>query len=304
MLPKHQRECQTEIILNPTDKCSMLSYQHGYHAGGLADLIKHLTITRILNYMLLKDKPMVYIETHAGRGIYDLEDPQALTTGEAELGIKRLWEHRAKLPEVFSLYFKTLSLCNHQDKLRYYPGSPSLAIHALRPIDRLFFSERHPGEYQHLKTLAHQNLRVTCHQGDGLAQLNALLPPIERRGLILIDPSYEIKTEYREIPTALKKAYLRFTTGVYCIWYPLVDDKWHRQLLVGLQACGAKNNLRLELYQKAQTGKNTKGCGLWIINPPFVLFEELKLICESLRPLFHSFYLLESYDHHSTPGIC
>lgn len=137
-----------------------------------------------------------------------------------------------------------------------------------------------------------------------MKHLQALLPPKARRGLIMCDPSYEVKTEYRDCPPKLKEAYTRFPTGVYCIWYPLVNETWHQQLFDGLLAIGAKKNLRFEFSQTTPTGKSTTGCGLWVINAPFVLFNELRLIADTLQPLFPTSYLLESYDHYSTgsPG--
>ena len=275
----------------------MLSYQHGYHAGCFADVVKHLTLTRLFNYMTTKEKPMFYLETHAGRGMYDLQDKQALKTGEARQGIDLVWAQRHQLPDVFSPYLKHLAAVNTGDKLRYYPGSPMLAIQSLRSQDRLVFSELHSGEFEHLQNLPHQNKRVFCSNNDGLDNLNALLPPAERRGLIFLDPSYEIKTEYRQVPEALKAAYNRFATGVYCIWYPLVDNKLHAQLLRGLKSIGADSNLRIEFYLNSSTGAGMAGCGLWVINPPYVLAAELKLALNALRTLFNpgiSSYLIEN----------
>jgi 23S rRNA (adenine2030-N6)-methyltransferase len=269
----------------------MLSYQHGYHAGNFADVIKHLTLTRLLNYMINKDKPLFYLETHAGRGMYDLQDKQALKTGEAKLGIELIWAQQNQLPDVFSPYLRHIAQLNTNtnanDTLRYYPGSPSLAINALRPQDRLIFSELHSGEFEHLQNLPRLNKRVFYSENDGLDNLNALLPPAERRGLIFIDPSYEVKTEYRQIPAALKIAYNRFATGVYCVWYPIVDNKLHDQLLRGLKNVGADSHLRVEFYQKATTGTGMSGCGLLIINPPYLLEAELKLALNALRKLFN-----------------
>ena len=275
----------------------MLSYQHGYHAGNFADVIKHLTLTRLLNYMTNKEKPMFYLETHAGRGMYDLQDKQALKTGEASQGIELVFAQRNQLPDVFSPYLQQIAQLNTEDKLHYYPGSPSLAINALRAQDRLIFSELHPGEFEHLQNLPRLNKRVFYSENDGLDNLNALLPPAERRGLIFLDPSYEIKTEYRQIPAALKIAYNRFATGVYCVWYPIIDNKLHDQFLRGMKSVGADNNLRIEFYLNATTGAGMSGCGLWIINPPYLLATELKLALNALRKVFNpgvSSYLIEN----------
>ena len=273
----------------------MLSYQHGYHAGCFADVVKHLTLTRLLNYMANKEKPMFYLETHAGRGIYDLQDKQALKTGEAKQGIELLWAKRSQLPDVFLPYLQHITQINSGSTLRYYPGSPTIAIQAARQQDRLIFSELHSGEFEHLQQLPRLNKRVYYSNNDGLDNLNALLPPAERRGLIFVDPSYEVKTEYRQLPDALKTAYNRFATGVYCIWYPLIDNKLHAQLLRGLENIGANSNLRIEFYLTGSTGGGMSGCGLWVINPPYVL-AEVKIALDALRTLFNpgvSSYLIE-----------
>lgn len=274
----------------------MLSYQHGYHAGIFADVVKHVTLTRLLTYMTSKDKPLFYLETHAGKGMYDLQDKQALKTGEAQQGIGLLWDKRQQLPPVFSPYLQQIEQLNEDPILRYYPGSPAIAIHALRAQDRLFFSELHPQEFEQLRLLPHRGKRVFYSNSNGLDELNAKLPPPERRGLIFIDPSYEIKTDYRLVPAAVKAAYQRFKTGVYCIWYPLVDKKLHGQLLRGLKDIGADNNLRIEFQLTGAPQPGMTGCGLWVINPPYLLQSELKSALDTLRQLFNpgvSSYLLE-----------
>lgn len=264
----------------------MLSYQHGYHAGNFADVVKHIALTQIINYMTIKNKPLFYLETHAGKGRYDLQDEQALKTGEAQEGIGLLFKNRQQLPEVFSSYLHVISQFNEKNTLRYYPGSPSFAIHLLRPQDRLFLCELHPHEFSHLKKLPHQGKRVFFGQNDGLTSLQAMLPPPEKRGLIFIDPSYEIKTDYKEIPKLLHKAYLKFPSGVYCVWYPLLDQNFHAQLLKGLTQIKYSNHLQVEF----DTGKDElgmTGCGLWIINPPYVLKEELNVALDKLCKLFN-----------------
>lgn len=265
----------------------MLSYQHGYHAGCFADVVKHITLTRLLHYMTNKEKPIFYLETHAGRGMYDLHDKQSLKTGEAQQGIELLWAQRNHLPEVFLPYIQHITHINEGPTLRYYPGSPAIAIEFARQQDRLVFSELHPGEFEHLQNLPRMNKRVYYSNNDGLDNLNAILPPVERRGLIFIDPSYEIKNEYRQLPSVVKTAYKKFATGVYCIWYPLIDNKLHAQLIRGLENIGTDNHLRIEFHLTGAMGAGMMGCGLWIINPPYVLATELALVLDSLRKLFN-----------------
>lgn len=277
-------------------KGNMLSYQHGYHAGGYADVVKHLTLTCLLDYLLQKEKPLLYLETHAGRGLYDLKDKQALKTLEAEQGIERLWTQRHQLPPIFSSYLSAIESLNPDKTMRYYPGSPWLALHTLRPQDRVSFSELHPREFGHLQQLAAPRKGILFNNSDGLLQLKALLPPPERRGLIFLDPSYEIKTEYRQLPDALSLAYRRFETGVYCLWYPIIDKKLHAKLLRGMADIGAKNNLRIEFSLTSSSNTGMTGCGLWIMNPPYLLATQMKEGLDALRKIFNpgvSSYLIE-----------
>lgn len=266
----------------------MLSYQHGYHAGAFADVVKHFTLVRILRYLCKKEKPIFYLETHAGKGRYDLKSSQSLKTGEASLGIEQLWANQAKLSDLFVPYLESIRDCNPNGSLRYYPGSPWLAMHHLRPIDRLYCCELHPREFQELRQIKRDDREMKIHisHSDGLEQLSVLLPPPERRGLIFIDPSYEIKTDYRQIPDYVHAAYRRFNKGVYCIWYPIVEQKWNDQLLKYLAKIGAES-LRVEFNMMDIKHPGMTGCGLWIINPPFVLAAELKAALPELLKLFN-----------------
>lgn len=292
----------------------MLSYQHAYHAGCFADVIKHFALTRILDYMVQKDKPLFYLETHAGRGIYDIHDKYAQKTGEALEGIMPLWAIRSQLPTVFSPYIESITNINQQydapvrqntlkgslterllleqkpikkeNNLDYYPGSPAFAIDMLRSNDRLFLCELHPGEFNHLKQLKHMQKRVFCNNGDGIKQLTSELPPMERRGLIFIDPSYELKKEYREIPEAINAAYKRFSKGVYCLWYPLIDNKLHGQLIRGLERIDS-NYLRMEFNLNSKQSVGMAGCGLFIINPPYTLASDLKVAGEVFKKVYN-----------------
>ena len=274
----------------------MLSYQHGYHAGCFADVVKHVTLMHVLDYLVKKDSPLLYLETHSGRGMYDLMDKKALKTGEAQHGIVPLWANREQLPAVFSSYIHAIQQVNPDGTLRYYPGSPAFAIQALREQDRLFFCELHPAEFESLNQLPAQGMRVSYNLTDGLIALKKMLPPPERRGLIFIDPSYEIKAEYRDVALALQAAYRRFATGVYCLWYPLVDNKLHAQLIRGLAAIGVENYLRVEFYLRNAGKVGMNGCGLWIINPPYVLADALKIALQTMCGVFNpgeSTYLIE-----------
>lgn len=266
----------------------MLSYQHGYHAGAFADVVKHFTLVSILRYLCRKEKPFFYLETHAGKGLYDLKSLESQKTGEARLGIEQLWMHQTQLSDLFIPYLESIQKCNPDGDLRYYPGSPVLAMHHMRPIDRLYCCELHPREYQELQRIKRIDREIKIHLShcNGLDQLAALLPPPERRGLVFIDPSYEIKIDYRQIPDFVGAAYRRFNKGVYCIWYPIVEERWNVPLIANLAKINAPS-LRVEFNVMDVKNPGMTGCGLWVINPPFVLAAELKAVLPELVQLFN-----------------
>jgi len=277
----------------------MLSYQHGYHAGNFADVIKHIGLTRLLSYLKLKDKPLLYLETHSGKGLYDLRDKQAEKTGEYKQGIQLIWPQRKQLPAVFTDYINHIKQVNQRDGLQHYPGSPHLAINSLRMQDRLYFCELHPKEFDALNLMPHWNKKVHVSNTDGLDCLKSLLPPLEKRGLIFIDPSFEMKNEYKEIPKAIKQAYIRFSTGVYCLWYPVVNRRLTEQLIRGMTSIGADKSLRIEFNLTMAPKEGMTGCGLWIINPPYTFAADLKTVLDTLRTYFNpgvSSYIIESYS--------
>lgn len=277
----------------------MLSYQHGYHAGNFADVIKHVTLTQLLSYLKKKDKPLFYLETHSGKGQYDLRDKQAEKTGEYKQGIKLIWPDRKQLPPIFKDYFAAIRALNHEEGLRNYPGSPFLAIHTLRMQDRLYLCELHPAEFEALDQMQHFNKKVHTSNTDGIASMRGLLPPPEKRGLIFIDPSFERKEEYKEIPAAVKQAFSKFSTGVYCIWYPVVNRKLTEQFIRGMKDVGANEALNIEFNLTMAPKTGMTGCGLWIINPPFTLAKDIKLVLDALRTYFNpgvSSYIIESYS--------
>ncbi len=280
----------------------MLSYQHGFHAGNYADVIKHLVLTRLLSYMTIKAKPLLYLDTHAGKGCYDLNAAQALKTAEAQQGIARLWREKNTLSPLFQPYIACLNSLNPNGNLRFYPGSPYLAAHLLRNHDRMVICEKHPQEFSALCTMSQGRPNLACLETDGLHTLKAHTPPKEKRGLIFVDPSYEIKTEYRQIPLALAQAWHRFATGTFCLWYPIVDPYHHRQILRNL-AVADQDGLRLEFYLTRQPQPGLWGCGLWIVNPPYILKQELQhmlpLLCKLLNAGEAWFLLTENL---TTPG--
>ncbi len=264
----------------------MLSYQHGYHAGNAADVIKHLTLSRILTYMTKKDKPLFYLETHAGKGIYDLQSHQAIKTGEYKKGIDLIWKNKNRLPDIFKPYLHCIASLNTGKNLRYYPGSPKIALDLLRPIDRLYCCELHPKEFDALQTLPGEDKKVYFSNEDGLNRLTAVLPPPEKRALVFIDPSFEIKDDYKTIPALIHKAYEKCPNAVFCLWYPIVNKGFTEQLHKGLNKIKAQNVLFLEFDQHMVNTGGMKGCGLWIINPPYMLESELETAFSAIEQIF------------------
>lgn len=275
----------------------MLSYQHGYHAGNFADVMKHIALTRLLNYLIIKEKPLFYLETHSGKGLYDLKNRQAERTGEYKQGVQLIWPNRKQLPPVFHDYLNMITHLNKTNELRHYPGSPFIAVNQLRKQDRMYFCELHPTEFEALAQLPHLNKKVYCSNTDGIAAMNALLPPPEKRGLIFIDPSFEVKDEYKKIPAAIKQAYERFSTGVFCLWYPVVNRRLVEKLDRGMKAINAKNTLRVEFNLTMAPMDGMSGTGLWLINPPYTFADEIKVVLETLKTYFNpgiSSYLIEA----------
>ena len=201
----------------------MLSYRHGFHAGNHADVLKHVALVALLRMLTRKDKPVFVFDTHAGAGMYSLEQGFAVKNAEFRDGIAALWE-RNDLPEPVADYVDQVRAVNADGVLRHYPGSPRIALGVLRPQDRLRLFELHSTEGHILaQQFAQDGRRVAVTAGDGFAGLKAVLPPQSRRGLVLIDPSYELASDYRAVATALRDGMQRFATGTYAVWYPLLN---------------------------------------------------------------------------------
>ena len=244
----------------------MLSYQHGYHAGNLADVHKHAVLAAALDYMTQKPKALSYIVTHAGRGVYDLSAPEALKTGEAAAGIARV--ERGFAPD--HPYLHALSVARSRFGATAYPGSPLVAASLLRPGDRIHLCERHPAELSALSA-AMEPLGARVHAGDGYQLLRALLPPEPRRGIVVIDPSYETAEDYTEMPGVIAGIFKRWNVAVVLLWYPLLSTPRHGAMLAALEAA-YPDALRHEVgFPPARAGHKMVGSGLFVINPPFGL---------------------------------
>lgn len=244
----------------------MLSYQHIYHAGNLADVHKHALLAWMLSYLIRKDKPLTYLETHGGRALYDLGDAAAQKTGEAAQGIARVSEwFDATHP-----YAQTLAEVRAQHGPQAYPGSPLIAAHLLRDFDQIHLAELHPREHAALD-LAMSPYPAKCHQRDGFEMAFALCPPTPRRGLMLIDPSYEIKEDYATIPRHIAKLHRAWNVGIIVLWYPILTNGAHVPMLDALCA-QHPDALRHEVkFAPARPGHGMVGSGLFVLNPPYGL---------------------------------
>jgi len=259
----------------------MLSYRHAYHAGNFADVFKHIVLTLLLQALKQKDKPFLYLDTHSGAGRYDLTAEFAQKNREFVAGIKRAFQ-AGDWPEVTSTYFDLVRQCNDgKDQIQIYPGSPWLAQRLMRPQDRLHLCELHPRDVESLSNEFGHQRRVTVENINGYQRLISLLPPLERRGLAFIDPTFERKQEVDDLIDALTKAWRRWPTGMYGIWYPLHEQfplrKFHQRLI----ASGQRKQLVAEFLQRpADAEPGMYGCGLVIVNPPWTLTQQL----DALKP--------------------
>lgn len=265
----------------------MLSYRHAFHAGNHADVLKHVVVIQLLRYLGQKDTPYMYIDTHAGAGVYALDSDYATKNAEYDTGIGRLW-NRKDLPEPVAEYVQLVKEMNPSGKMRYYPGSPYCADKTMREQDRIRLFELHPSEIKILeenfrKVEAHaaaqgqrpnaRGKRVMIQRGDGFLGLKALLPPPSRRGLILIDPPYEVKEDYRRVKDTLADALSRFATGTYAVWYPVLQRIESRQLPEKLKQLPANSwlNVTLSISAPSPDGFGLHSSGMFVLNPPWTL---------------------------------
>ena len=250
----------------------MLSYQHIYHAGNPADVHKHALLCRMLAYLTAKDKPLSYLETHAGRGLYRLDAPEALRTGEAEAGITTLLRRGGMAAD--HPYLAALAAVRAAHGPQSYAGSPLLAAQILRAGDRMHLAELHPQEHAALD-LAMSPYGARVYRQDGFAMAQAVCPPEPRRGLLLIDPSYEIKADYDTIPDRIAKLHRKWNVGILCLWYPILTGGAHLPMLAALEAQGLPGALRHEVrFPPVRAGHRMVGSGMFIVNPPWGIEEE------------------------------
>ena len=259
----------------------MLSYRHAFHAGNHADVLKHFVLVQLLEYFNQKDKPYWYIDTHAGAGCYALDEAFARKNAEFDEGIARLLG-RKDVPSEVKSYLKVVrDLNNNTGKLRLYPGSPCCAAPLLRADDRMRLFELHPADCRLLrKTFEDEGSKAIVLEQDGFTGINAFLPPPTRRALVLIDPPYEVKTDYRTVVAMLKESLRRFPTGTYMVWYPKLHSMQSRELPEKLKRLPDTKwlHVSMDVHKPADDGFGMHGSGLFIINPPWTLPATLKKV--------------------------
>lgn len=267
-----------------------MNYRHSFHAGNFADVLKHVVLVRVLNYFKQKPKPFRVIDTHAGIGLYDLRGDAAQKTNEWCDGIAKLLgtTFSPDVDQLLAPYLECVKRCNRDGGVQFYPGSPRIISDLLRPDDRLIVNELHQDD---VKTLArqfskHHNVKVLGH--DGWAVLKAVLPPKERRGLTLVDPPFEQPGEFDRLVQCVRDHQTRFATGCQILWYPIKDERQVLQFYKELKSLDLKSYLQCKLSVDRITPDGPiRATGLAIINPPYVLHDELAVLlpalCATLR---------------------
>ena len=254
----------------------MLSYRHGFHAGNHADVLKHAVLTAIIEYLQRKPAPVYLIDTHAGAALHRLDSEQARKTGEATRGIGRLWNADSP-PALLQRFLGVLHHFNPSGELQVYPGSSAIMQSLMRDVDRLRAFDLHPTEHQNLTAQFRGQRAVRIEHGDGFKGLLGQVPPASRRGLVLMDPSYENKQDFSAGASSVEAAIRRFATGTYVVWYPRLARQSADAMLRRLHRLAPDNWLQVELNVKRQPsdGFGMFGSGLYVINPPWTLPSQL-----------------------------
>jgi 23S rRNA (adenine2030-N6)-methyltransferase len=246
----------------------MFSYIHRYHAGSFSDVHKHLVLTAILLQLRKKETPFCVLDTHAGEGFYDIHSPESQKTTEFTLGFRKLLDLENP-PELIQTYLEVIQACNPGTSKHIYPGSPGITEHFLRANDRALCVEGHPQAIEQLRQNFKRNSSVHIHNRDSLEALVGLVPFKEKRGLIFIDPSYEVKTEYKTLAKTLLSAYEKFPQGIYAIWYPLLEANNHIDMLSVIQRSSLTKVWYCEWFHYPSENKKIQGSGMVIVNMPW-----------------------------------
>ena len=256
-----------------------MNYRHGFHAGNFADVLKHLVLCELLRLLTAKDKKLLVLDTHAGTGGYDLSGDLAGRTREAESGILRLWgAPKPGMPDAVARYLAAVAAFDRKfgggrQLPMHYPGSPRLIRAGLRPGDRFVACELHPQDALALKREFAGDRAIEVREEDGYRAVRSLLPPVERRGLVLIDPPFEASDEFERLQRALKHGLRRFATGCYAIWYPIKDEEAVAAFLAGLNGLKC---LHVEMHAPPVAPGKLAACGMTVINPPWKFDEAMR----------------------------
>jgi 23S rRNA (adenine2030-N6)-methyltransferase len=265
-----------------------MNYRHAFHAGSFADVHKHCVLVRALLHLRLKPGGFRVIDTHAGAGRYDLQGPEPRRSGEWHGGIERVWRTRdgEATDEVLQPYLDIIAALNPDGELRYYPGSPLIVQSLLRPQDRLIACELEPKAFAALAHNLARDRRIKTVAVDGWVALNAYVPPPERRGVVVIDPSFEDARDFDRLALGLEGAHRKWASGIYLIWYPVKGRQGPDALARRLKRSGIARILRAELAVGATPAEGPLGgCGLIAINPPWTLAAELAAILPELATI-------------------
>jgi 23S rRNA (adenine2030-N6)-methyltransferase len=263
----------------------MLAYRHLFHAGNFADVFKHALLAQLLLALAKKDKPFFCLDTHAGIGRYDLTHAWARKNAEFKNGIALLWERR-DAPPAFAPYLAAVRAENADGELRCYPGSPRIMRGLMRAHDRAALTELNRKDCAALGELFAGDRQVQVRLLDGYQALKAFLPPAERRGLVLIDSSFDRAHEFSRLTRGLVDAHEKFATGVYALWYPLMEPTAMRAFERGIVATGIRKIYQAELaVQPREWTLTMRGCGLLIVNPPFGFDKTARAMLDWLWPV-------------------
>lgn len=256
-----------------------MNYRHIYHAGNFADVFKHIVLLRVLEYLRLKDKPFFVLDTHAGIGHYDLNAVQAQKTLEARDGIGSLWDmgQNVEMPQAVAAYLSFIQNYNGGARsLTRYPGSPAIIRANLRDGDRMIANELHPEDVVTLRDFLAGDARVRVESMDAYQLLKAALPPAERRGLVLVDPPFEVRDEFAQMVEGLRQAYKRFATGIYGFWYPIKNPAEIYEYHKAVKALNIPKCTAFDFYrQDADDVTRLNGCGMLMVNAPWTLADDI-----------------------------
>lgn len=253
-----------------------MNYRHAYHAGNFADVHKHATLALMLEHLKRKATPFAYVDTHAGIGRYDLASVQAEKTGEWQSGIGKVMD-AGTWPATLEPFLEVVRTLNPGGGLQHYPGSPVVAATLARPEDRLALCELHPDDCASLRRVFAADRRVGVHHRDGYGAVKALLPPPERRGLVLVDPPFEVLGEFERMRQGLAQAMKRWPTGQYALWYPIKAREPVARFHADLAMLGLPKTLAADLFvHGGDDPTRLNGCGLVVVNPPWTLWAALQ----------------------------